>query len=250
MDHVSLGPEGIFGWTWIGPLIACPCAAAAAAIDLGLRWRLSPLTSARFGRAYFAILILDAIAAFTMLGAISVVPALHLFIWLWTPFGWAITGLITSLIVRGNLTEVGLGNAKVGIGFGFLYVPIRTPFDRILFDEAYLARHKRNEILRQHFLKQATLEEPINTFSKVLDAYEGYLHALDSNPQEMQSHGRVSDMARAYISICKQNSDSSARVIQLIDYIVDRGHLTALEAVYGRIREREIRVRFRAFRRS
>jgi hypothetical protein len=79
-------------------------------------------------------------------------------------------------------------------------------------------------------------------FEKLCDSYEDYISEL-----ERRGSGERSDPsaegARAYIRVCRQNTTAESGLVQLVDYIVDRAHMTALVDVCGRVSSRDIRAR-------
>lgn len=228
-----------FEWTWLAPLIACPAAILAGALELGLRWRHSPTSSRRFTRAYVLALVWEATWAFAILAGLQSVDQFHTASWLWSPFGWFVTGLMSSLVVRGNLFEVGLGDAKVGIGFGVLYLPVRSLLDRIFADEGYMISRRRNHERLLYYTRRAG--NMPDALGSLIDGYENYLVTIDRRQGSLQEPEWSTDAARAYIRVCRQNTNVDAAVSQLLEYAITREHLTPLEECMGRPSSKAVR---------
>lgn len=216
-------------------------AATAASVECVIKWDVGPLVLRRFRLLLLGVIVLDIGAAALAVLLLHSVPGVLEFTWLRSGFGWFAIGLGASLVVRGNIAEVAVGDAKLGVGFGFLYVPLRAPIDSRLFDAWYSYRQSHRAAVLQWASARIARGGGQGTYNALVGNYRSYVEARRDVEGSYRFRSSARQDAESDIAQADEQREYARRASILLTLVVRRGIVAPIYQTFGEPGRGEIR---------
>jgi hypothetical protein len=223
--------------------IVCAAAAAlASSAELGTRYRRSPFTNKQFGWRWFGVAALDGSAGMAALAIVHALDWPKHAVWLNWVLGWAIVGLVATLIVRADLLSLPIGGLSVPIGFGVVYGTVRS----LLEPGMVAAQWELDDAERDGRLlwslgtadaKAATLQ-----LAKVEVKLRDYVSKVIV-PRNLGAGADAQRRTNEAIDSARRNTSSGEleAIKQLITFMVNEDYVPPLNRLLGRPTRRQVR---------